>query len=134
GKGTDDDRVDWSGAWGLLPGDVAYVWHAGIHAAEVALGLHSCAFQIRGQIIWKKQHFAISRGGYHWQHEPCWYAVRSGKSAHWRGGRTQSTGWEGANLNSFGGVSEGGKAVTRDSTQEPVELMLRTHLESHGQG
>ena len=44
---------------------------AGI-AAEVALGLHTCGFEIRSQIIWVKQHFAISRGAYHWRHEPCW--------------------------------------------------------------
>jgi ParB-like chromosome segregation protein Spo0J len=73
GKVSNDDRVDWSAAYSLFPGDVAYVWHAGIHAAEVATGLHSCEFQIRAQIIWKKQHFAISRGAYHWGHEPCWY-------------------------------------------------------------
>ena len=32
GKVANDDRVDWSEAWALFPGDVAYVWHAGIHA------------------------------------------------------------------------------------------------------
>ncbi len=31
-----DDRVDWTEAYCLFPGDVAYVWHAGVHAAEVA--------------------------------------------------------------------------------------------------
>ncbi len=30
-----NDRVDWSEAWALFPGDVAYVWHVGIHAATV---------------------------------------------------------------------------------------------------
>jgi len=30
GKVANDDRVDWSEAWALFPGDVAYVWHAGI--------------------------------------------------------------------------------------------------------
>ena len=30
----------------------------------------------RAQIIWAKDRFAFSRGHYHWQHEPCWYAVR----------------------------------------------------------
>ena len=58
GKVANDDRIDWSEAWALFPGDVAYVWHAGIHAAEVALGLQACGFQIRSQIIWVKQHFA----------------------------------------------------------------------------
>jgi hypothetical protein len=76
GKIANDDRIDWSAAWRLFPGAVAYVWHAGIYAAEVARGLQDCGFQIRSQIIWVKQHFAISRGAYHWQHEPCWYAVR----------------------------------------------------------
>jgi len=94
GKVANDDRVDWSTAWRLFPGDVAYVWHAGIYAGEVSASLVATQFQIRGQIIWRKQHFVMSRGAYHWQHEPCWYAVRKGKSAHWRGDRTQTTVWD----------------------------------------
>jgi DNA modification methylase len=128
GKVSNDDRVDWSAAYVLFPGDVAYVWHAGIHAAEVAVGLYSCEFQIRAQIIWRKQHFAISRGAYHWGHEPCWYAVRKGKTSHWRGDRTQSTVWEIANLNPFGGNSDGENPVTGHGTQKPVELMRRPIL------
>jgi len=38
-----DDRVDWSAAYRLFAGDVAYVWHAGIHAAAVAAGLEAAA-------------------------------------------------------------------------------------------
>jgi ParB-like chromosome segregation protein Spo0J/DNA modification methylase len=128
GKVSNDDRVDWSAAYALFPGDVAYVWHAGIHAGEVAAGLQSCDFQIRAQIIWKKQHFAISRGAYHWGHEPCWYAVRKGKTSHWRGDRTQSTVWEVANLNPFGGNSDKENEVTGHGTQKPVELMRRPIL------
>jgi hypothetical protein len=67
GKVANDDRVDWSPAWNLFGGDVAYVWHAGIYAAETAASLFAAAFQIRGQIIWRKQHFVMSRGAYHWQ-------------------------------------------------------------------
>jgi DNA modification methylase len=128
GKVSNDDRVDWSAAYRLFPGDVAYVWHAGIHAAEVALGLDSCEFQIRAQIIWKKQHFAISRGAYHWGHEPCWYAVRKGQGAHWCGDRTQSTVWEVANLNPFGGDRDAENEATGHGTQKPVELMRRPIL------
>jgi ParB-like chromosome segregation protein Spo0J len=134
GKVTNDDRVDWSAAYALFPGDVAYVWHAGIHAAEVAVSLHSCEFQIRAQIIWKKQHFAISRGAYHWGHEPCWYAVRKGRTSHWRGDRTQSTVWEVANLNPFGGNSDKENEVTGHGTQKPVELMRRPILNHTQQG
>jgi DNA modification methylase len=126
GKVANDDRVDWSPAWALFQGDVAYVWHAGIHAGEVAASLARSSFQIRGQIIWRKQHFAISRGAYHWQHEPCWYAVRKTKSAHWRGDRTQSTVWDVANLNPMGGNQDEKK--TGHGTQKPVELMRRPIL------
>jgi hypothetical protein len=88
GAVANDDRADWSLAYQLFPGDVGYVWHAGVHAAEVADGLTSAGLRIRAQIIWAKQHFALSRGDYHWQHEPCWYAVREGKSSNWCGDRT----------------------------------------------
>ena len=118
-----DDRVDWSGAYKLFPGDVAYVWHAGVHAAEVASNLESSGFRIRAQIIWSKQHFALSRGDYHWQHEPCWYAIREGKSSRWNGDRAQSTLWQVPNLNPFGGSRE--EAATGHGTQKPVELMRR---------
>lgn len=118
-----DDRVDWSAAYRLFPGDVAYVWHAGVHAVAVALSLVASDFQIRSQIVWAKQHFALSRGHYHWQHEPCWYAVRKAHKANWCGDRTQSTIWEVANLNSFGGNRL--ETPTGHGTQKPVELMRR---------
>ena len=132
GKVANDTRVDWNAAYVLFPGDVAYVWHAGLHAAEVAAGLEQAGFELRGQIIWAKQHFALSRGNYHWQHEPAWYAVRKDRPAHWRGDRTQSTLWQVANLNPFGGGEE---AATGHGTQKPIELMRKpilNHLERGG--
>jgi DNA modification methylase len=126
GKVTNDDQVDWTAALKLFTGDVAYVWHAGIHAGEVAASLHSINFQIRAQIIWSKQHFAMSRGSYHWQHEPCWYAVRRGKRSNWKGDRTQSTLWQVANLNPHGGNKD--EKQTGHGTQKPVELMRRPIL------
>ncbi len=62
----------------MFPGDVAYVWHGGLHAGVVEASLAAATFIVRAQIIWAKQHFVFSRGDYHWQHEPCWYAVRKG--------------------------------------------------------
>jgi hypothetical protein len=102
GTVPNDDRVDWRAAYRLFEGDVAYIWHAGVHASQVAAGLEELGLRIRTQIIWAKQHFALGRGDYHWQHEPCWYAVREGKSSNWSGDRKQSTLWEIANLNPFG--------------------------------
>ena len=129
GRVQNDDRVDWSEAFALFPGDVAYVWHAGLYAGTVAQALERCGFVMRSQIIWAKQHFALSRGNYHWQHEPCWYAVREGTSAHWCGDRKQSTLWELSNLNPFGGETST-DTVTGHGTQKPVELMRRP-LENH---
>ena len=133
-KFANDDRIDWSPAWAHFPGDVAYIWHAGIHSAEVALGLQACDFQIRSQIIWTKQHFVISRGNYHWAHEPAFFAVRKGRVAHWRGGRKQTTVWEVPNLNPFGGETAAGNEPTGHAAQKPVEIMRRPILNHTRQG
>lgn len=94
GTVANDDRSDWLPAWLLFPGDVAYVWHAGLRGGEVAANLLAASLQIRSQIIWRKRSFVISRGHYHGQHEPCWYAVRKGKTSHWVGDHSQSTIWD----------------------------------------
>lgn len=127
-----DEQVDWLAAYKLFRGDVAYVWHAGVHAGEVAAGLEAAGFQIRSQIIWVKQHFALSRGDYHWQHEPCWYAVRTGKPSNWCGDRTQSTVWQVPNLNPIGGDRE--ETATGHSAQKPIELMRRPVLNNTVRG
>jgi DNA methylase/ParB-like nuclease domain len=126
GRVTNDDQVDWTEAYRLFPGDVSYIWHAGVHTVEVARSLAGADFEIRAQIIWAKQHFVLSRGHYHWHHEPCWYAVRRGRKAHWCGDRTQSTLWQTANLNAFGGNHE--EEATGHGTQKPLALMKRPIL------
>lgn len=113
---TGDERSDWRQAWALFPGDVAYVWHGGLHAAAVARSLEAVGFEIRSQIVWVKERLVISRGHYHWKHEPCWYAVREGATAGWVGDKRQSTVWEMGSDESV----EGGH-----STQKPVEAMAR---------
>ena len=114
GRVANDDRADWREAWALFPGEVAYVWHAGRFASTVQDSLEACGFEIRAQIIWGKDRFALSRGHYHWQHEPCWYAVRG--TAHWSGDRSQSTLWR-IPAREDGGHGHG--------TQKPVECMRR---------
>ena len=114
---TNDDRVDWREAWALFPGDVAYAWHPP-GAMQIAHyeALIAVGFEIRMQIVWAKQQFPIGRGNYHVQHEPCWYAVRKGKTAHWQGDRTQSTLWQ---------IDKPTKSETGHSAQKPVECMKR---------
>jgi DNA modification methylase len=111
-----DDIADWSDAWALFPGDVAYVWHGGLHTTTVLDSLVACSFEVRSQIIWAKSSLTISRGHYHWQHEPCWYAVRKGATGHWHGDRKQTTLWS---------IPKPQKSETGHSTQKPIECMKR---------
>jgi DNA modification methylase len=127
GTVQNDDRVDWGEALALFGGDVVYLWHAGLYAGAVAASLEQAGFDIRSQIIWKKQHFALSRGNYHWGHEPCYYAVRHGRQAHWCGDRKQSTVWEVPNLNPFGRGNPD-ETATGHGTQKPIEVMRRPIL------
>ncbi len=122
GRVANDTRVDWREALALFPGDVAYVWHAGLHAGTVAAALTATGFAIRSQIIWAKQALVLSRGDYHWRHEPCWYAIRTGRRSHWTGDRRQSTLWEVPNLNPRGGARDGENSVSGHGTQKPVRL------------
>lgn len=123
GKVLNDDRVDWTDAYKLFPGNVAYVWHSGKFTHIVAQNLNSCDFELVSQIIWAKQHFALSRGDYHWQHESCWYAVRKGCKHNWQGKRDQATLWEIKNNNSFGNSDK--EETFGHGTQKPLECMLR---------
>lgn len=129
-RGTveNDDRADWREAWALFPGDVAYVWHGALHASLVLESLAASGFQIRSQIIWRKQQGVFSRGDYHWQHEPCWYAVRKGKTGHWAGDRKQSTVWEISTLNPTGKPAGPEDERVGHGTQKPVECMRRPIL------
>jgi len=116
GRVHNDDRADWRAAWAHYHGDVAYTWHGGLHAAEAADALLASGFDIRTQIIWAKNHFAIGRGDYHWQHEPCWYAVRHGRPGNFRGGHAHSTLWQ---------IAKPQSSETGHSAQKPVECMKR---------
>ena len=127
GKVANDDRADWREAWSLFPGDVAYVWHAGVHARTVAESLEVCGFRIRAQIVWAKPRFVLGRGDYHWQHEPCYYAVRKGATGHWQGARDQATLWM---IGSRGDEDE----ATVHGTQKPVECMRRPILNNSAKG
>src|ERR1051325_3613533 len=114
----------WASAWSLFPGQIAYVWHGALHATTVAESLTKTDFSIRAQIIWAKERLVMGRGDYHWQHEPCWYAVRS--KGHWTGDRKQTTLWS---------IPTGGQdAETEHATQKPVECMRRPMLNNSNSG
>jgi ParB-like chromosome segregation protein Spo0J len=126
GKVLNDDRADWREAWALFPGDVSYVWHGALHATTVAESLEAAGFNVRSQIIWAKDRLVLSRGDYHWQHEPCWYAVRKTGKGHWAGDRKQTTLWHISNKDQ--------DADTVQGTQKPVECMRRPILNNSSPG
>jgi DNA modification methylase len=123
GKVKNDDRDDWRDAWALFPGDIAYVWHSGLHCRSVQESLEAAGFQMRSQIIWNKNVMIISRGHYHFKHEPCWYAVRKGKTASWAGDRKQTSVWDIPIVHATAGDVDDGKNA--HGTQKPVECMRR---------
>ncbi|MAQ82237.1 MAG: DNA methylase [Maritimibacter sp.] len=144
GKVQNDDNADWTAAWRLFPGDVAYIWHGALHNVVVAESLKDAGFGVRAQIVWVKTRAPISRGHYHWQHEPAFYAerddegpegwlveqddlsyaVRTSKTASWRGGRKQTTVWFIEHL----------KNDTGHGTQKPVECMRRPMVNNSSPG
>ncbi len=139
---ANDDRADWSDAWRLFPGAVAYVWHAGLKSSIVQASLERSAFTLRAQIIWAKDRLALSRGDYHWQHEPCWYGVREGQQGRRTGDRSQSTLWRIDTPSTVKDMSPPHTSTvweipSRDDdghghgTQKPVECMARPMRNHH---
>lgn len=114
GRVANDDNADWGAAWALFPGDVVYIWHAYRNTHIVAGSIIASGFELKSQIIWNKSNFAISRCHYHPKHEPCWYAVRKGKTGHWASDRKQTTVWD---------IPKPSKSETGHSTQKPIECM-----------
>jgi DNA modification methylase len=115
GKVMNDNRADWKEAWELFSGDVAYVWCASLFSPVVAESLTACGFNLRSLIIWDKTRLIIGRSDYHWQHEPCWYAVKKNKTGHWGGDRKQTTVWPIPHQ----------KSETGHGTQKPTDCMAR---------
>jgi len=124
GRVANDDRVDWREAYDLFPGRVAYVWHAGRYVAEVILSLAGAGLLLKSQIVWRKPSSIIGRGHYHWSHEPCLFAARSG-SVKWKGGTTESSVWD---INHRASDQE---HKGNHGTQKPLECMGRP-IRNHG--
>ncbi len=128
GRVANDHRADWREAWALFPGDVAYVWHAGVHARTVIESLEAAGFAVRSQIVWAKPRLVLGRGDYHWQHEPCLYAVRKGATGHWQGARDQTTLWQ------IAMVGAEDDAETVHGTQKPLDCMRRPIVNNSAPG
>lgn len=119
-----DDRADWYDTYVLFPGAIAYVWHASAFTDVVMTNLRDAGFECKQQIIWRKSALVLGRANYHWQHEPCWYAVKKGAKSNWKGDRKQTTVWDCDAPNSSCSSSKDDK--TAHPTQKPVELFVRS--------
>jgi len=129
-----DNVCDWREAYELSNAQVAYVWHGGLTADVFMESIKKAGYEIRSQIIWVKPGLIISRGHYHWQHEPAIYCVKVGEDANWQGDRKQSTVWE---ANNRATATKGSDDLydSGHSTQKPVLLYERAYRNHcrHGQ-
>ncbi len=124
-----DTRVDWSEAFELVPSlRVGYVWHAGVHAAEVAAGLQRIGFEIVSQVIWDKGLFAMGRSWYHWRHEPCWLVRKPGSKVPFLGERNQSTVWQAPSPKMIMG---GSKEEKYDHPAQKPVVLFETPIANH---
>jgi DNA modification methylase len=124
-----DTRVDWSAAYALVPSlTVGYVWHAGVHAGEVAAGLERIGFEIVAQVIWDKTLFAMGRSWYHWAHEPCWVVRKAGVKVPFRGERNQATVWRAASPKM---IMSGSKEEKQDHPAQKPVILAETPIANH---
>lgn len=128
GKVANDDRADWYDVWALCNADVVYIWHASAFSDVVMDSLRRAAFEVRQQIIWNKSVLIMGRGAYHWKHEPCWYAVRKGCDANWKGDRKQTTVWDAPPPTHI--MSGSKEERTSHPTQKPA-LVYEIPIENH---
>lgn len=123
-KGIEWDSNDnWATAYALSGAAVAFVWHASSHNIVVALSLVEAGYEVKQMIIWNKNVAPFGRSHYSYKHEPCWYAVKKGKTANWHGPNNEVTVWDTASPRHIMGGSTEEK--TPHPTQKPIMLYER---------
>lgn len=70
-----------------------YVWHASSTRREFEDALRDAGLSERQYLIWVKNAIVLGRADYHWAHEPCFYAAKTGHKPAWHGDRAQPTVW-----------------------------------------
>jgi DNA modification methylase len=77
----------------LIKGGGVYIAHA--EAGRVGIifrhAFLEAGFKLASCLIWRKNHFVISRNDYHWQHEPILYGWKEGGTHKFYGGRDKTT-------------------------------------------
>jgi len=94
---SDDDFADLlRKAFGALievmrPGASIYVAHSDTGGFTFRRCFIEAGFKLSSCLIWRKNALVLSRGDYHWQHEPVLYGWRPGAAHRWFGARDKTT-------------------------------------------
>lgn len=75
----------------LKPGGAAYVAHPDSKGALFRAAFFEAGFYLASVLIWRKNVLVLSRGDYHWRHEPVLYGWLGGSRHTWFGGRRRTT-------------------------------------------
>lgn len=75
----------------LKPGGSIYVSHADTEGLNFRSAFSNAGFKLASCLIWKKNALVLSRGDYHWRHEPILYGWKPGAAHTWYGGRSLTT-------------------------------------------
>lgn len=75
----------------LKPGAAFYVWHASRTQMAFERAMNAAGMEVREQLVWVKDNFALGRQDYQWRHEPCFYGWMDGAAHKWVSDRSQTT-------------------------------------------
>jgi DNA modification methylase len=75
----------------MRPGAPIYVAHSDTGGFTFRRCFLEAGFKLSSCLIWRKNALVLSRGDYHWQHEPILYGWKPGAAHRWFGSREKTT-------------------------------------------
>ncbi len=75
----------------MRPGAPIYVAHSDTGGYTFRRCFLEAGFKLSSCLIWRKNSLVLSRGDYHWQHEPILYGWKPGAAHGWFGARDKTT-------------------------------------------
>jgi len=75
----------------MRPGAPIYIAHSDTGGFSFRKAFMDAGFKLSSCLIWRKNALVLSRGDYHWQHEPILYGWKPGAAHRWFGGRDKTT-------------------------------------------
>ncbi len=75
----------------MRPGAPIYMAHSDVGGFTFRRCFIEAGFKLASCLIWRKNALVLSRGDYHWQHEPILYGWKPGAAHSWYGARDKTT-------------------------------------------